>query len=237
MVKLWFPLCIYEVQSLPGFAYWITAKHPSLIQVGMCFFWICPFSVRLPCGIVKKKKVRNKYVILLFSSKQVNIFLERNPHFPLPPSKELPAFAVTWKCAYYWLNQQWVWARFAEFSPAVWSSTVFIFAFDTVLLQQDLKVIPSGGVYNCLLLGGSWDFQTQFNCKSLKADSRPACAWKEDRQMKAVAFSELVLHERDGETFLVAELAVISSTWLKMARHGDCEFIRKGWVKAPDTWW
>jgi len=41
----------------------------------------------------------------------------------------------------------------------VQSSTIFIFAFDTVILQRDLKVIPSGGVYNCLLLGGAEIFK------------------------------------------------------------------------------
>lgn len=33
------------------------------------------------------------------------------------------------------------------------NSTVFIFAFDRVLLLQDLKVSSSGGADNCLLLG------------------------------------------------------------------------------------
>lgn len=110
-------------------------------------------------------------------------FREKSPFFLLPLSRELPAFAVTWQCRYYGLRQRWVWAHFVEFSLVVWSGTIFIFAFDTVLLQQDLKVIPSGWAYNCLLLRGAENFQTQFRCRSLKAHSQPACAWKEDRQI------------------------------------------------------
>lgn len=126
-----------------------------------CAFWdLIIFNHFASCYNKRyKKKSENLCNIAVRTEKELKSFQREPPHFPLPPSKVLPAFTVTWKCVYYWQSQQWVQAPFAELFPQVQNSAVFTFAFDTVVLQKDLKAVPSGVVYNCLLLGGAEIFK------------------------------------------------------------------------------
>lgn len=79
-------------------ACWVTAKCPSLILAGMCFFGNCPFLYQITLGY-SKKKIRSKYVMLLFSQWTSECLFRGTPHFPLPSQQEQPSFTVTWKCA------------------------------------------------------------------------------------------------------------------------------------------